>query len=74
MNIEEMQKYWDSENQRTLYTIDEEAMDKIILKKSKRANKRSKLVEDLIAWMNILVPTFLLFIYWLNNKRYADIR
>jgi hypothetical protein len=68
MNIEEMQKYWDSENQRTLYTIDESAMDRIVLKKSESANKKSKLVEDIIIVMNILVPIFLLMIYWLNNR------
>jgi hypothetical protein len=68
MNIEEMQKYWDSQNQRTLYTIDEEAMDKIVLSKSKRAIKKSKRVEDFIVWMNITVPFILLSIYWLNDK------
>ncbi len=71
MNIEEMQKYWDSDNQRTLYTIDEEAMDKIVLAKSRSANRKGKWVEDLIVWMNIIVPSFLLFIYWINEKANA---
>ena len=68
MNIEEMQKYWDSANQRTLYTIDEEAMDKIILKKSISANRKGKRVENLIAWMNIIVPTILLLLSLFNDK------
>lgn len=60
MNIEELKKVWDSENQKLLYTIDEQAMDQIILKKSESANRKGEIIENFIFWMNIIVPLILL--------------
>ena len=68
MNIEEMKKYWDTENQRTLYVIDEEAMNDMVLKKSTSAIRKGQIIEDFILWMNIIVPVVLLFLLYINKE------
>lgn len=72
MNIDALKKVWDSENQQLLYTIDQKAMNEIILKKSQSTNRKGELVENFIFWMNIIVPGILLFILFINrNSNYG---
>lgn len=68
MKIEEMQKFWDSENQQTLYTINEDAMQQIITKKRTSAIKRVSRIEKVFIAINIFVAGFLFFVTLLNDE------
>ena len=68
MNLEEMQKIWNSDTQEHLYAIDEKGMEKIVFKKRNKAIKRVTLVENLILWMNILLPSFLIVFAFIKGK------
>lgn len=67
MNIEDMQKIWDSESHRTLYVIDQSKLEKIVNQKSLDANRRAAYVENFIIAMNVLVPLILFLIGGLND-------
>ncbi|MEM9545264.1 MAG: hypothetical protein AAGA77_04790 [Bacteroidota bacterium] len=68
MNIEEMQKIWNSDTQEHLYAIDEKGMEKIVFTKRNKAIKRVNLVENIILWMNILLPSFLIILAFIKGK------
>jgi len=68
MEIEEMQKFWDSENQQTLYTINEDAMQKIIKNKKRLAIRRISRIEKIFIAINIVLPIFLYFVTSLNDQ------
>lgn len=63
-----MQKFWDNENQQTLYTINEDAMYKIIEKKKKKAIRRVSSVERVFIGINIVMPIFLFVVTSMNEN------
>ena len=73
MNLEEMKKIWNSETQETLYAIDQEGMSKIVNRKRAKTLKRVSLVENLIMWMNIILPTGLVILTIVANKPKASV-
>jgi len=73
MNIEEMQKIWNSDTQKHLYAIDEKGMERIVFKKRDKAKKRVNLVENLILWMNIVLPVFLIIFSTIKGKHKVSV-
>ena len=73
MNLEEMKKIWNSETQETLYAIDQEGMSKIVNRKRAKTLKRVSLVENLVMWMNIILPTGLVILTIVANKPKASV-
>lgn len=70
MKLEEMQKIWDSENNQTLYVMNEIAVEKFVKNKTYSANKRVNFVENFIIFINLLVPIVLLIITQLKDKQH----
>ena len=73
MNLEEMEKVWNSETQETLYAIDQKGMSNIVNKKGAKTLKRVSLVENLLMWMNIILPTGLIILTIVANKPKASV-
>lgn len=73
MNIKEMQKIWNSDTQNFLYAIDEKGMEGIIKNKKAKAIKRVNLVENLIMWMNIILPFALICLSWISGKNKGSV-
>lgn len=63
MDIEQMQKIWDSQNQQVMYAINEEALYDSIRKKSKSAEQRINKVEIGLMTINFVVATIVLIDY-----------
>lgn len=73
MNIDELKKVWDDENNQPLYVINQINMEKIIEKKGRKANRRVVIVENFMIGMNILIPIGLIIFAAIQGKDKASI-
>lgn len=62
MEIDELQKTWDQQDEKSLYVIDQKRLQDLILSKKKTATKTSNLSEVFLMMANIIAPVILVVI------------
>jgi membrane protein implicated in regulation of membrane protease activity len=68
MNIQDMQKIWDTESNQTLYVLDEASVLNRINRKVISTERRANRTENFIIAINVFVTIVLFVIAILNNK------
>lgn len=68
MEFEELKKVWDEQNQKTIYTIDEQTLHNIITKKKRGAIKKARLMEYVLIGANLLAGSFVIGAHILKEK------